>query len=274
MSSAVVESMSAVERLGPSSVDMPSKEEEQPMFWYEFGKPLIIATAFDDITFDFEDQVDELLPPLNAPGGDGDAERRKALVEAAAASAPPGMSVAKLEEKFRTVVCRHWLRGLCMKGESCEFLHQYDTERMPLCRWGTKCTIPDCPYRHVAEEDKPQCVFFQQGFCIHGLHCKYRHVKLPPEKRPKIADFSLGIAQKGRHGGEEGAGKNSHPPNEYYKIALCKHHMLGGLCPFGDECHFAHGEHELRPFAGRRRQHQQLQEQHLTQQLPPPPPPR
>lgn len=30
----------------------------------------------------------------------------------------------KKDFKRGTVVCRHWLRGLCMKGDSCEFLHQ------------------------------------------------------------------------------------------------------------------------------------------------------
>eukprot|EP00631_Chrysoreinhardia_giraudii_P000616 CAMPEP_0197422640 /NCGR_PEP_ID=MMETSP1170-20131217/17296_1 /TAXON_ID=54406 /ORGANISM="Sarcinochrysis sp, Strain CCMP770" /LENGTH=229 /DNA_ID=CAMNT_0042949991 /DNA_START=29 /DNA_END=718 /DNA_ORIENTATION=- len=223
---------------------MEVEEERRGVLWPADGVPRIgSATEFDHITFDFEAYVEEMLPPLNAPGGQGDSERRKALVEQAAQSAPPGMSVAKLEEKFRTVVCRHWLRGLCMKGENCEFLHQYDTERMPLCRWGTKCTIPDCPYRHVAEDDKPQCVFYQQGFCIHGLHCKYRHLKLSADKRPRIADFSLGIAQKGRGLNDDGVARAT--PNENYKVALCKHYLMGN-CPYGDECHFAHGEHELR----------------------------
>jgi len=36
-------------------------------------------------------------------------------------------------------------------------------------------------------------------------------------------------------------------PNEFYKISLCKH-FLQGECPFGDGCHFAHGEAELRKF--------------------------
>lgn len=89
--------------------------------------------------------------------------------------------------------------------------------RMPVCRWGEACKVKDCPYRHIAEDDKPQCVFYQQGFCappppatlarrltrltratsvgIHGTQCRYRHYKQPPEKRPLIADFSLGIAQ-------------------------------------------------------------------------------
>jgi hypothetical protein len=29
-----------------------------------------------------------------------------------------------LQSKFRTVVCRHWMRGECHKGEKCEFLHK------------------------------------------------------------------------------------------------------------------------------------------------------
>lgn len=36
---------------------------------------------------------------------------------------------------FRQTVCRHWLRGLCMKAEACGFLHQYDKARMPICRF-------------------------------------------------------------------------------------------------------------------------------------------
>ncbi|KAI3795172.1 hypothetical protein L1987_37821 [Smallanthus sonchifolius] len=36
---------------------------------------------------------------------------------------------------YRQTVCRHWLRSLCMKGEACGFLHQYDKSRMPICRF-------------------------------------------------------------------------------------------------------------------------------------------
>ena len=39
-------------------------------------------------------------------------------------------------------------------------------------------------------------------------------------------------------------------PNEFYKISLCKH-FLQGECPFGDGCHFAHGESELRRLPGK-----------------------
>ena len=73
--------------------------------------------------------------------------------------------------------------------------HQMDMDRMPVCRWGENCRIKDCPYKHEAEADKPQCVFYQQGFCYHGPECRYRHWKQAADKRPAIADFSLGIAQ-------------------------------------------------------------------------------
>lgn len=33
----------------------------------------------------------------------------------------------------RTIVCKHWLRGLCKKGDHCEFLHEYDMTKMPEC---------------------------------------------------------------------------------------------------------------------------------------------
>lgn len=39
------------------------------------------------------------------------------------------------ESKKHTIVCTHWLRGLCKKGENCEFLHSYDPNKMPICKY-------------------------------------------------------------------------------------------------------------------------------------------
>jgi len=35
-------------------------------------------------------------------------------------------------------VCKHWLRGLCKKGDQCEFLHEYDMTKMPECYFYSK----------------------------------------------------------------------------------------------------------------------------------------
>ena len=53
--------------------------------------------------------------------------------------------------------CRHWLRGLCMKGDACGFLHQFDKARMPVCRFFRdfgECREPDCAYKHSYDDVK------------------------------------------------------------------------------------------------------------------------
>jgi cleavage and polyadenylation specificity factor subunit 4 len=42
-----------------------------------------------------------------------------------------------------------------------------------MCSYGSKCIRgKDCPYKHVAEEDKVECVFYRQGFCMYGPFCR------------------------------------------------------------------------------------------------------
>ena len=52
------------------------------------------------------------------------------------------------------------------------------------------------------------------------------------------------------HGGHGGHGGGSHGgggpvSTSYFKTKLCEKFSKGS-CPFGDKCHFAHGEEELR----------------------------
>ncbi|PRQ29615.1 putative transcription factor C3H family [Rosa chinensis] len=61
------------------------------------------------------------------------------------------------QKSFRQTVSRHWLRSLCMKGEACGFLHQYDKSRMPVCRFFRmygECREQDCVYKHTNEDIK------------------------------------------------------------------------------------------------------------------------
>ena len=55
----------------------------------------------------------------------------------------------------RTIVCKHWLRHLCKKGDDCEFLHEYDMSKMPICYFFQKfgeCNNKDCQYLHIEAE--------------------------------------------------------------------------------------------------------------------------
>ena len=74
-------------------------------------------------------------------------------------------------ERLATV-CKHWLRGLCKKGDACEFLHEYNLRRMPECWWFAKygyCSAGDeCLYAHPKER-KVECPDYNRGFCKLGL---------------------------------------------------------------------------------------------------------
>ncbi|CAI5718741.1 unnamed protein product [Peronospora effusa] len=191
------------------------------------------------LSFDFE-----LLLPEDGEDHIDTGERRNGAI-VGVGGATFGHPPVKKDFKRGTVVCRHWLRALCMKGDNCEFLHQYDMSKMPECRWGMECQVPECPFRHVPDEERVECAFYKQGFCSHGSSCRYRHIKLAREECPETADFTL----QSKVADEENVKRRkAQPVNEFFKIAICKHWEKMGSCPFGDECHFAHGDTELRPF--------------------------
>ncbi|KAK4742766.1 hypothetical protein SAY87_000767 [Trapa incisa] len=96
---------------------------------------------------------------------------------------------------FRQTVCRHWLRSLCMKGDNCGFLHQYDKARMPICRFFRmygECREQDCVYKHTTEDMK-ECNMYKLGFCPNGPDCRYRHVKMagPPPSVEEVLQKML-----------------------------------------------------------------------------------
>ncbi len=91
-------------------------------------------------------------------------------------------------------VCTYWLKGLCMKGESCGFLHEWNPERMPVCRTLLKhgvCREPDCPYKHSLEEIKVTCLL------IH-LHAGLMALRKP------LQHFALTLAGSGCLGHRQG----------------------------------------------------------------------
>jgi cleavage and polyadenylation specificity factor subunit 4 len=210
----------------------------------------------DTVEYDFENYalehgIPQTLDPLPY--------RKAGSVFGTGEEAEPVLTSAKNDPRLRTVVCRHWLRDLCMKGAACEFLHQYDLSKMPLCRHGERCKIKNCPFRHISEANRMECVFYSQGFCIHGPFCRYKHIRRNRDELPAVADFTLGLSQmQANKDGGTVVRRPAPKPNEFYKISLCKH-FLSGECPFGEGCHFAHGEAELRTFPRRDQQQQQQQ---------------
>ncbi|KAH6681049.1 hypothetical protein F5X68DRAFT_211768, partial [Plectosphaerella plurivora] len=97
-----------------------------------------------------------------------------------------------------SLVCKHWLRGLCKKGEHCEFLHEYNLRKMPECNFFTRngyCSNgEECLYLHIDPQSKlPPCPHYDKGFCPLGPECSKKHV------RRKLCVFYLaGFCPNGR----------------------------------------------------------------------------
>lgn len=122
---------------------------------------------------------DRHAPP--APGKDG-------AHTTTSSSSPP----------FGSLVCKHWLRGLCKKGEGCEFLHEYNLRRMPECNFFVRngyCSNGDeCLYLHVDPASRlPPCPHYDRGFCPLGPRCAKRHVR-----RGLCAFYLAGFCPSGR----------------------------------------------------------------------------
>lgn len=127
----------------------------------------------DDIDFDFEEEIDAK-----------DALRRASL------RADGNVAATAATTRGRgALVCRHWLKNLCMKADKCEYLHQYDPNKMPECmHWQKfgKCNDPDCTLKHVEASERPECQRYRLGFCRYGPMCRSRHDRLPRESTPEI----------------------------------------------------------------------------------------
>ena len=126
---------------------------------------------------------------------------------------PARLPPAVYNSRRHRVVCKHWLNGMCKKGDDCDFLHKIDHDRMPECfhfsQFG-ECNNKECLFKHIRPDEKTdECPWYARGFCKHGPRCRHRHTTKKP--CPKY---------------------------------------LAGLCPDGAECTFGHPKYELPSMVG------------------------
>ncbi|TGZ84387.1 hypothetical protein EX30DRAFT_347022 [Ascodesmis nigricans] len=107
----------------------------------------------------------------------------------------------------RSLVCKHWLRSLCKKGEACEFLHEYNLRKMPECnfyvRYGYCSNNEECLYLHIHPDSKiPVCPHYENGFCPMGPVCSKKHTRT----QQLVCKFYLaGFCPVGKKDCKEGA---------------------------------------------------------------------
>jgi cleavage and polyadenylation specificity factor subunit 4 len=98
-----------------------------------------------------------------------------------------------------SLVCKHWLRGLCKKGDSCEFQHSYNLRSMPECAQFSRHLVcsngSECLYLHLDPALKqPPCASYERGFCPLGPYCAARHEK----KKTFCKYYMAGFCPDGR----------------------------------------------------------------------------
>ncbi|NWZ27828.1 CPSF4 factor, partial [Asarcornis scutulata] len=162
-----------------------------------------LVVGMERLRFDLEADVEQQrgAQPLPFPGMCSEMGAR-------ALGQPWGGGVAGLQEgegephpcsagTERAVVCKHWLRGLCKKGDGCGFLHGYDVTKRPECYFHAKfgeCSIKDCPFLHVDTmvDNSRACPWYDRGFCRNGPSCKYKH-----RQRVMCANYLVGFCPEG-----------------------------------------------------------------------------
>ncbi|GAM90169.1 hypothetical protein ANO11243_082090 [Dothideomycetidae sp. 11243] len=101
------------------------------------------------------------------------------------------------------LICKHYQRGLCKKGDLCEFAHTFDLRgereckefsKYGICPQGDECTYIHIPPTHPLR--LPPCPHYARGFCPLGPYCSLRHVK-----NNKICPlYMTGFCPNGRNG--------------------------------------------------------------------------
>jgi hypothetical protein len=87
---------------------------------------------------------------------------------------------ADFRVKYKTELCRNWELGTCEFGENCAFAHGQDELRNKT-NMGSKYKTKKCKQFH------------EQGYCIYGNRCQFKHRDLSEEtsaSSPKSVDGS------------------------------------------------------------------------------------
>lgn len=141
------------------------------------------------------------MPETEGPGQDLDKGRNYMLSSSnfyPSAMTPPDRPLIQSsnidESKKHTIVCTHWLKNLCKKGENWEFLHSYDPSKMPICKYyqNGNCKNENWQYLHIDARGKTEWPYYARGFCKNGMGCKNAHTE-----KQLCEDYLYGFCIKG-----------------------------------------------------------------------------
>ncbi|XP_022946029.1 zinc finger CCCH domain-containing protein 39-like [Cucurbita moschata] len=181
---------------------------------------------------------------------------------------------------FKTRMCAKFKLGLCRNGASCNFAHGVEDMRQPPPNWQEIVGIREDDQSVSNWNDDQKIIqkmklcrkFYNGEECPYGDRCNFLHED-PAKFRDDSGRFressaiSIGTTGTPLINGSDSsypepikaasssvpdalrANGNSRP--SFWKTKLCTKWEITGHCPFGEKCHFAHGQSELQLSIGR-----------------------
>ncbi|EOY30990.1 hypothetical protein QUC31_020004 [Theobroma cacao] len=179
---------------------------------------------------------------------------------------------------FKTRMCAKFRLGTCRNGEGCNFAHGIEDLRQPPPNWQELVGGRDEERPSGNWDDDQKIIhrmklckkFYNGEECPYGDRCNFLHED-PSKFRDDMGRFressaiSIGTTgPPGGHGTASDQSEGNRPLNSassdafrgnmkpvYWKTKLCTKWETTGHCPFGEKCHFAHGQSELQGIGGR-----------------------
>jgi len=156
---------------------------------------------------------------------------------------PPRMVLPPLNRAdhifYKTRICTKFRFGACRNGKDCNFAHGVEELRQPPRNW---------------EEDQKiihkmkLCRMYSNGEkCFLGSKCYFLHedpakFRVHSWKSRECSSVSIGTIGSSKSFGDGIRAVDKPARGNYWKTKKCFGWQHQGNCPFGEDCHFAHGE--------------------------------
>ncbi|CAE7381353.1 prp22 [Symbiodinium natans] len=140
----------------------------------------------------------------------------------------------------KTQMCSFFLKGHCQNGENCRFAHgqrELDASNGSRSVAPSAARAPSQTRPTSAAQHKTQmCSFFLKGHCQNGENCRFAH----GQRELDASNGSRSVAPSAAR-----APSQTRPTSAaQHKTQMCSF-FLKGHCQNGENCRFAHGQHEL-----------------------------
>jgi E3 ubiquitin-protein ligase makorin len=128
--------------------------------------------------------------------------------------------------RFKTILCKYFARGECLKGKDCTFRHELDPQDSGDEDEETSVAKPHQVSSGTSRFRTVPCKYFSQGSCSKGKDCTFLHETVEGGEQQQAPRAP-------------GAPQTVTPSSRCFRTVPCKYFSQGS-CHKGSECTFLH----------------------------------